>query len=342
MLEGRRGGIAGRVFRIPLVPVSILYGLAGKSRVSAYRRGWLKSKAASVPVISIGNLTAGGTGKTPFVIALCRLLAERGETPAILTRGYGAASPEDADEIRLFRQRLPEVKISASPDRVASAKQAVAEGATILVLDDGFQHLRLRRDLDIVLLDATCPLGGGWPLPAGLLREFPSALERADLICLTRCDQAHDLTQTRDWLRQTFPDKPVLLTEHQPVFLKNLQGEKLDMDRLKEKPVVAVAGIGSPSAFAATLKQLGAEIRAELFFADHHAYSAADVRKIIQTAASHSAAIVTTEKDAVKLALLADATAGKILALGVELCLREGEEVLREKLATLSQLSGRA
>ncbi len=337
VLEGRCGA-GGIVLRAALAPLGILYGLAGAARAAAYRYGLAPSHQAGAPVISVGNLTVGGTGKTPFTLMLCRLLRELGRQPAILTRGYGAAVPAAADEVKLFRRLLPEVEVHAGADRVAAATAAVAAGADVLVLDDGFQHLRLRRDLDIVLVDVACPFGGGWPLPAGLLREFAGSLARADLVCLTRCRSAgeKEVRELAEKIRRRFPQLPLLHSRHAPARLATLAGAEKDLGTLRGLRVVAVSGIGRPEAFGQTLIDLGAEVVDTLVFPDHHRYRRDDVRVAELAAATRSATLVTTEKDAVKLASLpASENPGDFLVLGIDLEVEDAAPLVERVRAAL-------
>ncbi|GHS96402.1 tetraacyldisaccharide 4'-kinase [Planctomycetales bacterium] len=337
-LEGRRGGCGAKILRAAVAPAGYLYGLVGWGRSYLYQHNWYARYRAAAPVVSVGNLTAGGTGKTPFAVWLLQKLIAGGRTPALLLRGYGADAPEQADEALLYRRLIPALKIYAQKDRVASAAAAVADGADILVLDDGFQHQRLLRDVDIVLLDATCPWGGGLPLPAGLLREFPAALARADLVVLTRADQVApaqlDALQTR--LRERLPQTPVLTAEHRPTRLTTLAEKSLPLAVLRGQKVIAVSGIGRPDRFAATLKTLGADLAATVELSDHHQYRAADFIARL-TPFSREWLPVVTEKDAVKLApLLGAEWRERVAALGVDLCLAdEAEEIINNLPLTI-------
>lgn len=330
-LEGRRGGRLGAFLRLPLIPLGAAYGSVLRLRELAYKRGVFPSYYAKVPVVSVGNLTAGGTGKTPACIALCRLALRVGyKAPAILTRGYGAAENAEPDEVRLFHQHVPDVPVWIGSDRAASAEQAVQGGADLLILDDGFQHLRLRRELDIVLLDATCPWGGGWPIPAGVLREFPGALRRAGMFVLTRCEQAParavaDLTKL---LQKKYPGIPIVSSEHAPSRLM-LGEQSYPLQTLHGQRVVAVCGIGRPDAFCKTLSDgLGAEVAACRAFADHHAYTKADLVEVLEQARRCGAEAVTTEKDMVKLAAVSPETASAFWTVGVDLRFADEEAVV--------------
>src|SRR5271170_3223203 len=186
-----------RTLRTILLPLSVLYGGLARARAALYRRGVFRSRRLKGVVISVGNLTVGGTGKTPMVLWLAERLAAEGHRPAILTRGYRGAGQSDAsglptsDEVALLRERLgARAQLGVGKDRYASGRTLERHGASWFILDDGFQHLALGRDADIVLIDATDPFGGGQLLPAGRLREPRTALARADVVVITRSEHA--------------------------------------------------------------------------------------------------------------------------------------------------------
>jgi len=239
------------------------------------------------PVLSVGNLTFGGTGKTPFVIHAAAELIRRVLRPGILSRGYKALPGESSDEARVIARHLPEVPHILNPDRHAAGLE-LQRGVDCFVLDDGFQHLPLARDADCVLIDATDPFAGGRCPPAGRLREPLSALGRADLVVLTRADLVERETVgaiMREVRAHTAA--PVATSRFVPEY---------DAD-LNERKVLAACGIGNPRAFSATLRQLGARVVEERFFRDHHVYTPRDVEEL----AAEGLPVAVTEKDAVKL-----------------------------------------
>lgn len=300
-----------------LTPLTPAYAAAVRARACAYRCGWARVARAPVPVISVGNLTFGGTGKTPTTIALVRDLVRAGRRPAVLTRGYGRrerspqvvigpaprTGPEIVgDEPLEMASRLPGVPVVVDADRARGAMEAVARGADVLVLDDGFQHLALARDLDVVLLDAGDPFGGGRLPPRGRLREPVSALRRADVIVVTKVaadDRAalQALTARIDAIR---PGLPVLGASLEIVRVRTPDGTH-GPEHLADRPVVAVAGVARPAAFLDILQRAGARVVATRWFADHHVYRPADLRWIAAAARRQDAVVVTTAKDAVKL-----------------------------------------
>lgn len=325
LLEGREGRAWGWILRAVLFPFACVFGGWGWVRVALFRRGWLRRRMAGIPVISVGNLTAGGTGKTPFVAWLVGTLSNRGLRPAILMRGYGTKREGVSDEEAFYHRVCPGVAVYAHPDRCRTAVQAQVDGADLLVLDDGFQHMRLCRDLDVVLLDATCPFGGGVPHPAGMLREWPGALGRADICVLTRTDQvARDgVAGLRSRLQRRWPGLVVLESVHAPSRLWDMAGGAHGCEDLQGRKVGALSGIGRPDAFVQTLRDLGAEVEASIAFPDHHAYTAADVARILAMGDAPRL-WVTTEKDAVKLAgVVPEAVASRVWVLGVEMRLRD-------------------
>jgi tetraacyldisaccharide 4'-kinase len=305
--QGPRSRAQQLVYRA-LSPLSTLYGYLGRLRVELYRRGILRSHAFPVPVIAIGNLAVGGTGKTPTVDWVARHYQEQGRRVAVVSRGYGGRGagavgivsdgrqlllgPDIAgDEPVLLARRNPRLIVVVAPRRAQGVRTAIAElGADLIILDDGFQHLAVRRDLDIVLLDAKHPLGNGRVLPAGLLREFPEALSRGDLFILTRADG--------ETVPPVLPG-PVLTSRHRLADgATTLDGQPLPLDALRGKQLVAFAGIADPEAFFNDLRDQGLTLSETLAFPDHVTYNRAERARI---AAAGGEALLTTEKDAVKL-----------------------------------------
>ena len=290
------------------------YSLVTGLRNRLYDAGCLNATRLDVPVICLGNITVGGTGKTPMVVWLCQQLQKRSRRPAILTRGYKASATGDNDEVKLLRNALPDVPVVVDSDRVRAGRHAVAEHhADVLVMDDGFQHRRLGRDLDIVLVDSTCPFGFGAVLPRGLLRESLTQLRRARAVVLTRADQV--LPAELDEIRQQVESrlnvssstglsgpKPILTGRHEPRAIVNMDGHEEGLAQLQGRRVFAFCGIGNPEAFVATLATLGADVVGRRFFDDHHHYRAQDCRDILQAAQQERADwLLTTQKDSVKL-----------------------------------------
>lgn len=304
-----------------LRPLSAVYAAIISRRNRRYDRGISVHRAAR-PVVSVGNLTTGGTGKTPMVMEIVRRLIAAGRRPAILTRGYKSAPGRESDEALELRLCLPHTPVVVQPDRVAGAAIAIRDhAADCLVLDDGFQHRRLHRDLDIVLIDALDPWGGGLLLPAGRLREPLSALRRAHLTIITRANQADAATISQ--IRSRVADAsatPVLLADIVPEMAP--QGSDTRLPR--GATVLAVCAIGNPHTFLKTLQATGAVLGDSRIYPDHHAYSHADCQAIRLAAQRCGATVVVvTRKDWVKLAPLWPADGVPLAPLAVRTQLRD-------------------
>lgn len=285
--SGRTGA---RVLSACLAPAEALFRRAVGWRNRAFDRGWLAVRRSPVPVISIGNIAVGGTGKTPFSAWLARELAGKGERPAILHGGYSA------DEPALHRTWNPDVPVYVGRDRLANAERAAADGATILVLDDGFQHRRLARDLDIVLVAAETWGGTRRLLPRGPWREPAASLGRADLVVITRKSaDAATAARVAAAVAAAASCVPLCTAVLEPAGWRPLGTAREG----PAGPCIAVAGIGEPAAFLANARRAGAEIERALLFGDHHEYTAGDAGRILQAGGARG--IVTTEKDAPKL-----------------------------------------
>jgi len=296
--------LLARICSLFFVLCSLVYRFVISVRNYLYDHNVLKVRWVPVPVIAVGNLTTGGTGKTPMTIFLAHKFRSFGVMPGVILRGYGSQMGQPSDEERLLRAELPAVPIVADPDRQAAAVRAVEQSARMLIADDAYQHRRLGRDLNICLIDAAYPFGSNALLPAGRLREPVSALSRADLVVITRSDQA--LTDTIDELTDRIgtycPSVPVLLARHCPAGLVDLTGRSADMAELSGRRVLAFAGIARPEAFYATLRAGGAELVDTVNFHDHHDYSGRDLTELAARGLKSEAEwMVCTAKDAVKL-----------------------------------------
>jgi tetraacyldisaccharide 4'-kinase len=302
-----------------LAPLAALYGGAVSARLGAYRCGFLRVHRAARPVLSVGNLAVGGTGKTPFVRWLAHELLARGTRPSILTRGYGRASRgsvvvsdgagavasvrASGDEAAALARALPRVPIVADRDRLAAARRVedLVPDVGVHLLDDGFSHVALARDLDVVLLDATAPDAGGALLPEGRLREPLSSLARADLVVVTKCEQA-DPAAARALANRWAPGAPVYHALTRVLGIRDDSGEEVRTKDLPGATLVAVAALARPDAFFATLADLGIAPAGAVTFRDHDPYGPFALGRIERAAEESGAtAVVTTEKDAVKL-----------------------------------------
>jgi tetraacyldisaccharide 4'-kinase len=300
-----------------LTPLTPLYAAAVRVRCAAYRLGTLRSQRLPAPVVSVGNLTFGGTGKTPTVTALVRDLARRGRRPAVLTRGYGRrdktplvligpdtgfAAERAGDEPLEMAERLPGVPIVVDADRARGGREAIRHGADVLILDDGFQHLAVARDLDIVLLDAGDPWGGGHLPPIGRLREPVTAVRRASAVIVSKLEADHDgvFEEIRERLHRLAPSLPVLGAGLAASRLRTPGGPR-PLATIEGRQVLAFAGLGRPQGFERLLERCGARVVSRRWFPDHHLYARAELATLVDQARRLNATLVTTAKDAVKL-----------------------------------------
>jgi len=318
------------------------FGVGALARRAFYGAGLLKRVRGPLPVLSIGNLTAGGTGKTPATAWLAQGLLARGlaKKPAILMRGYGAARPGELnDEARELARLVPEAALVVNPRRVAGCLEAQRQGCDVALLDDGFQHWNLARDFDLVLLDATDPFGGGHLLPWGRLREPLSALQRADALVLTRCDLAGGLEALTLRLAEMAPGKPVYRATHQPTQVRRLFEEAPPEPALalSGKRLAAACALGNPEAFFATLRKLGTTLTQTRAFPDHHRFTREELGELLEASTKSGAiALVVSEKDAVKLEALGDPEqSAPVLALGIKFALQDREEELWTQIAAV-------
>jgi len=330
-----RGGLAVELLRAP----ELLFRALSSLRRSGYDRGWIPVARLDAPVVSVGNLSAGGTGKTPMVAWVARELARRGRRVGLLSRGYGARAGAGNDEAALLRELLPDVPHIQGANRVAGGYELVARhGCDAIVLDDGFQHRKLARALDFVLLDATRPWGlagrddrSAPLLPRGLLREPPCALARADAVIVTRADQttSAELLDLRRAIERHAPGRPLALATHAPALLRALDGSRAELAELRGREIDVASGIGNPAAFERTLETLGARVVERRRFPDHHAFTAEDL------AGLGSRWLVVTAKDAVKLRALSSSALASVRVLDIELALLEGRAALEALLDAL-------
>jgi len=322
-------GAAARAARSALAPVEVLFRAAIMGRGFLYDRGLLKAHDVSVPVVSIGNLTVGGTGKTPVAAWIARALSERGANPAIVLRGYGG------DEM-LVHQRLNEgISVIAAADRIRGMRDALAEGATAIVLDDAFQHRRAARDADVVLIDADTWTGSTRLLPAGPWREPLSALRRASLVIVTRkIADAAAVTAVKRAVTSVVPSMPVATVLLAPGDLRSTAtGQTMPLRVLDGADVTAIAAVARPEAFFRQLTQLGAVVRPH-GFRDHYAFTKRDAERLSEAARTSDFAICTL-KDAVKLESLWPPDAGSLWYVSQRLKVEDGLQHIERLLDDL-------
>jgi tetraacyldisaccharide 4'-kinase len=333
LVSGRRRGLGATMLRAGLGAASVPYGLCVRSRNWLFDYGWTRVQRALVPVVSIGNLTLGGTGKTPAAEYVGRFYRNLEKRVAILSRGYGVEQGRN-DEALVLEENLPDVPHLQGADRVELAHAAVEElESEVLILDDGFQHRRLHRDLDILLIDATNPWGFDRLFPRGLLREPKNSLRRADLILLTRCDlvSSDRIISLRTEIERLTPDEEIVESTHEPTRLVN-ENEEAPLSLMGEHPVAAFCGVGNPDAFRYATRGL-ADVIAFATFPDHHRYTRSDVDWLRAWAEGlpPDAIVVTTHKDLVKLRLI-ELRDRPLWALQIALTPTRGKDVLDRKL----------
>lgn len=339
LIRGESTGLPAHAVRAGLGAAAAGYGLAVSARNAAYRRGWLTVTRAPVPVVSVGNLTLGGTGKTPMVEWVARWYRQRGLRVAVLSRGYRRDHSGGVnDEALVLEENLPDVPHLQDPDRARIAAVAVDElDSQLLILDDGFQHRRLARDLDLVLLDALEPFGMGRMFPRGLLREPARSLRRAGLVVLTRGDLVTPdaLCDTRRRAESLAGPLRWVVTRHAPLALIGTGLAPEPLDGLKQRRVAAFCGIGNPEGFQRTISLLCGRVVGFRAFPDHHGYGSADVADLTRWFAGLGADLaLTTQKDLVKLRA-ASLGGVPLRALRIGLDVLEGGSLLDDALAAL-------
>jgi tetraacyldisaccharide 4'-kinase len=340
LIRGERGGPIAGLARLGLWLVAFPYGWGVRLRNLAFDRGWKARVKVDVPVVSVGNLTLGGTGKTPCVEFLAHGFRKRDMRAAILSRGYGSEHGRN-DEALVLEENCPDVPHLQGGDRAALAQVAIEElESEVLILDDGFQHRRLKRDLDVVLVDATCPWGLGYLFPRGLLREPKTSLRRANVSIITRCNAVavETIAAIRREIETVAPGLPIVESDHRPAAWLNSAGEIRPVDDFHGKTVAAFCGLGNPDAFRRTLTDLGCTIAAWRTFPDHHAYTREDIEDLRNWARTlpENAILATTQKDLVKIRLdrLGDR---ELWALKIELAIRGGSEWLDAAIERVSE-----
>lgn len=346
-----------RLLLAPLSPVAFLYRLVVGARARLYRIGWLRSERVGIPVLSVGNLAVGGAGKTPIVIHLAQLLQRRGLRVAVLSQGYGGTGqghrivslggPElletaktAGDEPVLIAKRCPGVQVLVGPSRATLAKIAEERlGAGVAILDDGFQHLALQRDLDLLVLDGASPFGNGKLLPRGPLREAPAAMGRADLCWISKADEGgeEELRVAEEASLRRVGAPPIRSRYRVAGIVRSDLRTPVPPSDWRGAKVLLLAALARPSSFRRTVRELGCVIVGEALFPDHHFFSDDELAGLFsQARAAGAERIVCTEKDAVRLPA-SFAEDPRIVVVRIEVELLAGEERLE---AALSRLLG--
>jgi tetraacyldisaccharide 4'-kinase len=343
LVSGRARGLGPTALRGGLRLAEVVYAAAIGWRNRRYDRGVAAVHRVSVPVVSVGNLTLGGTGKTPMVEWLVRWFAARGVQAAVISRGYAAVDGAPNDESLELAERLPGVMHLQNPDRVAAAQEAITRfHPGVIVLDDGFQHRRIARDLDIVLLDALEPFGFGHVFPRGMLREPITALRRTDVVVLTRADLVDENHREDIWqiVRRHAPQIVCAEATHAPQGLIAADGRQESLDAIRGQRVAAFCGIGNPAGFRHTLAACGCEVADFREFPDHCRYTPAESGRLAAWVQRLGvSAVLCTRKDLVKLSM--DRLGDRPLwALGVELQFLAGQKAVEKRLASIASMPG--
>ncbi len=326
LVNGKKKGALAALFSFFLLLASGLYGFFVRAILFCYKVKLCKSYKPNCRIISVGNITWGGTGQTPLVEAVAGFLKRQGAHPAVLIRGYGK------DEVDMLKDKFKDIPVLAGRDRIKTACFALKHYAVdTLILDDGFQHWSLGRDLDIVLIDSRKPFGNNRLIPRGILREPLTSLSRADVFVLTRVDSARaNIDLIKRQLRRYNPQAPIYEAVHQPCFLRSLtSNQRCEFSAINNQRVAVVSGIASPETLTESLKLLGAQVCLTFYFPDHYQYTKGDLERIKKACRQHQLKIaVTTEKDLPRLAPLLKAGRSdcQFLALTIAFKLLKDEE----------------
>jgi len=330
LITSKNPSFGQKMLRALLRFFSVFYRFAVSLRNLLFDISIIRSAQVPAAVVSIGNITTGGTGKTPLVAWLCNYFTNHKIKTAVLTRGYKKKN-DIADEPAMLAKAVPDAVILVNPDRTAAAKKAINEhNAKLLVMDDGFQHRKLARDINIVAIDATEPFGNEKLLPAGLLREPLKSLKRADAVIITRANQnsPEKIDEIKKRISNIRPDVVFASAVHKPMYIKLLKDQHLTLNELQGKKIFAFCGIGNPGAFFQTLSDMALNIVGTKVYNDHHRYTNDDIAAIYEDARYKKAQFVlTTHKDWIKTALLSiDKFQIPFASLMVELDFVEGQE----------------
>ncbi len=351
LVSGQRRGLAATAWRTLFSLAEFPYRLAVAWRNRQFDTGRRTAHQVGVPVISVGNLTVGGTGKTPMVEWLAKWFGRHGIRVVVISRGYGARAGSRNDEALELEQKLPDVPHLQNPDRVEAATAAIGEfNSQLILLDDAFQHRRIHRDLNLVLIDALEPFGYGHLLPRGLLREPIAGLRRADVVVLTRADAVGPevRAQIRDEVSACAGDAVWIEVAHQPIALRNHTGQKKALDPLPARRIAAFCGIGNPAGFRHSLTACGFDIVGFREFPDHHAFDRDDLNSLDAWLRELNVdAAICTHKDLVKIGTnsigAGSNEAGStgscpLWALQIGMEILDGVEQLEEQLSALVEL----
>ncbi|MFH1201870.1 MAG: tetraacyldisaccharide 4'-kinase [Candidatus Omnitrophota bacterium] len=336
-----------RITKAFLLVLSFFYGLAVWFVKACYRYKIFRKYSLGCKVISVGNITWGGTGKTPAVEYIARKLSGQGRKVAILSRGYGKRGTRDegrgtnyetmGDEPYMLKKNLPEIPVLVGRDRIKNGTLAIKEyGADVIILDDGFQHWRVRRDLEIVVIDSTNPIGNGRLIPRGILREDILSLDRAGVFLLSKVNLTSRgcVEALRERLNRINPRAVIAEAIHSPCGLYDFSGASRSFDSLRGAKLSILSSIAEPDSFKKVILGLAAEICLEFKFADHYAYKEEDLGKIFEACRQKDLkTLITTEKDAARLGFLKNKKLPlDLLVLRIELKVIQNEEEFLQRL----------
>jgi len=303
IITGRKKGPLSFLIRIFLIFCSFFYLIVVKLRLWLYKIGIFSSYRLKTPIISVGNITWGGTGKTPLVEVICSHFLSHDKKVALLIRGYGM------DEDKFLTESMQGVSVLVGGDRVKNAKREEEKPLDLFVLDDGFQHLKIARDLNILTIDAGNPFGNGHLIPAGILRETIDSVTRAHIAVITKTATVsrHTLDSIKEVLSKHNPGIEIYESDHQPLLFYTESGEEKALEYVKGRRVCVVSALGDNDSFKTTVRSIGSDMGLDFSYMDHHRYSIGDIERILDGCKKESIdTVVTTEKDWVKIKGLLD------------------------------------
>ena len=333
VITGKRRGFPAFLLRGILRLISLFYFAAVKLRLILFNAYVLRSAKLKTPVISVGNITWGGTGKTPLTELICTQFSADKKRVVLLTRGYGG------DENKVLSDNMPGVKVLAGANRLRNAQESQdRREADLFVLDDGFQHLLIRRDADIVCIDAANPFGNGFLIPAGILREPVSELKRAGIFVISKSDLTSKdrLSVLKQALKALNPSADIFEAIHEPVYFYKANFEKRQLDFIRSKKVCVLSGLGDNDSFAWTIERLGGSAELKFSYMDHHVYTANELNNVMaECARGGISTVVTTEKDWVKIKkLIPERQAAEFLILKIRFKIAD-EKIFFDRLRSL-------